>query len=771
MTDIRPIIFGKHCLLERISVGGMAEVYRARPFNAPEFRRFLAVKRILPNLAADDEFISMFVDEAKIAVQLNHRSVCQIYELGRLEGTFYIVMEFIAGKDVLALQNWFRKRRKIMSVAQAAWIAAQVCDGLDYAHRKSDDDGNPLNIIHRDISPQNVLVSYDGDVKLIDFGIARAATTNATTQVGVLKGKFGYMSPEQVDAKELDHRSDIFAVGTLLWEMLTARRLFHADSDFATLEKVRSAPIEPPSAKNSRVPAEIDRIVMKALERDRDTRYQWASEMADDLRAFLADASPNYSAGRLSSWMIRNFPDELEVERRKVGQFADFVTVDDVYAYYALHPETEAAAVTGDEDEEEATQVFDPARHKTDVSGNESDEVLAENEMEPLPTVVQMASELGTGLPEVDLDITVDDGEIEFGSDPMSSFAAPARVDAQSTLPPPRRRSPVLPIVLGVIVLAAAAAGLWFALLAPPSDGTLVVNTTPGDGVTVYLDGEPHAGAMPIRIEGVAAGSHLLELRHPDHEPVLAEVEVVAETVTNFSRELVPVSAGVGTVGLSISEPNASVFVDGAVVGGQGANRTFEVSAGEPHVVEVYAPGFFVEEYELQLNAEGRFDRTVELRPVVASITIGSQPAGDVFLDGEARGSTDDRLTISGLDVRNPIALEIRPRSRSFRPYETTVVFDTYYDLRLHPLLPRRGTEQTDDAPAFGFMATAEGEDWYRVFVDGRDTGLVTPIPEDQPLALKAGERTISFVRPHDRRDARILIADGETMVVNIPGE
>ncbi|MFT6397706.1 MAG: serine/threonine protein kinase, partial [Bradymonadia bacterium] len=336
----------------------MAEVYRARPFNAPNFRRFLVVKRILPNLAEDDEFVAMFVDEAKIAVQLNHRAICQIYELGRLDGSFYIVMEYIAGRDVLHLQNWFRKRRKIMSVAMAAHIAIQVCEGLDYAHRKANDDGVPLNIIHRDVSPQNILVSYDGDVKVIDFGIARAATTKQVTQVGVLKGKFGYMSPEQVDAKPVDRRSDVFAVGTLLWEMLTARRLFYADSDYATLEKVRSGTIQPPSARNSRVPVEIDRIVLKALARNLDDRYQWASEFAADLRDFLSKASPGYGDKKLSAWMVKNFQERLDVEREKIALYSRFVTVEDVHSYYAENPSGDHEDEDEEGDEEEATQVF-----------------------------------------------------------------------------------------------------------------------------------------------------------------------------------------------------------------------------------------------------------------------------------------------------------------------------------------------------------------------------------------------------------------------------
>ena len=733
----------------------MAEVYRARPFNAPRFKHFLALKRILPNLAADEEFVSMFVDEAKIAVQLNHRAVCQIYELGRLEGSFYIVMEYIAGKDVLALQNWLRKRRKIMSVAQAAFIAAEICEGLDYAHKKADDNGNPLNIIHRDISPQNVLVSYDGDVKLIDFGIARAATTNQQTQVGVLKGKFGYMSPEQVDAQPLDFRSDIFAIGTLLWEMLTARRLFYGDSDFATLEKVRSAEIQPPSARNKQVPAELDRIVLRALARDREERYQTAGELAADLREFLASASPNYGANRLSAWMVKNCPAALESERAKLPQIERFVTVDDVYDYYAEHPELSGNPANS-ADGPDATQVFDPKEH-----GSPADEVLAANLRGPTPVE-------GTAPKLPESGFTIKDGELEFSGDPMASLAAPRAVSS-SGFPSTRRRSRAPAIVVGLLAVAIAAAAA-FVLLTRDTTGTLLVQTHPSAGVQVSVDGVRQEGTPPIRVEGLEPGRRLVEVRHPDFQPILAEVDIVAGATTDLNRTLEAVVARDGHVALSLSDSAAQVYLDGGVVGGQGASRSFPVSAGESHVVEVVQPGHFVERYEVEVPEGGRFERTVSMRPVVGNITVRSDPGGEVFLDGVAHGDTTDGVvTIPELDVRQTYALEIRPSSPSFRQYTTTVVFDTYYDLQLRPRLARRGTPVNDEDVTFGYLATGAADRWYQVLVDGRDTGLVTPISESAPLALKTGDRTISFVRPGDSREVRVQVREGQTLTVQIP--
>ena len=307
--------FGKYVLLERVSVGGMAEVFKAKAFGVEGFEKILAIKRILPSMAEDADFIEMFIDEAKICGQLNHANICQIYELGRVSDSHFIAMEFVWGKDVLQMQNRFRKLRMKMKPEMAAYIACKICEGLDYAHKKKDANGKPLGIIHRDISPQNILVSYEGELKVIDFGIAKAASRSSKTQAGVLKGKFGYMSPEQVRGLPLDRRSDLFAIGTILYELLTAERLFYGESDFETLEKVRNVEVALPSSVNPAVPKALEKIIMRALAKDVEGRYQWASEMAEELNGFLLSHDPAFSAQNLSQWMREQFAVEMRRER------------------------------------------------------------------------------------------------------------------------------------------------------------------------------------------------------------------------------------------------------------------------------------------------------------------------------------------------------------------------------------------------------------------------------------------------------------------------
>src|SRR5262245_47330069 len=303
----------------------MAEVWKAKAFGVEGFERLLAVKRILPNIAEDEEFITMFIDEAKIAVQLNHANICQIFDLGKVEDSYFIALEFVHGKDLRAIFDRVKQKtvdgQTAMPIAQAAFIIMKCCEGLDYAHNKRDAGSKELNLVHRDVSPQNVLISYEGEVKLIDFGIAKAAGKAGKTQQGILKGKFGYMSPEQVRGLPLDRRSDIFSLGIVLYELLTGERLFVGESDFSTLEKVRNVEILPPSTYNRRIGDELERIVMKALAKDVDDRYQNAIDLHDDLQAFMYTAGEFYSRKDLAAWMKKVWAKEIEEESAKLEQY------------------------------------------------------------------------------------------------------------------------------------------------------------------------------------------------------------------------------------------------------------------------------------------------------------------------------------------------------------------------------------------------------------------------------------------------------------------
>jgi serine/threonine protein kinase len=279
-----PIQFGKYTLFERIGRGGMADVYKGRVSGPQGFERTFVVKRILPHLSEDATFIKMFVEEAKLSARLAHPNIVQIFELGAVEGEYFISMEYIRGRDLSETMRAIWKTMGPPRPELVAYIGREACRALNYAHSLSDERGRPLGMIHRDVSPSNIMMSYEGAVKLLDFGIAKAlGEAPETTKSGTMKGKYAYMAPEQTEGDDVDHRIDIFSCGIVLHEVLTGRRLFKGQNDVLTIERVRRCDVPPPSQQNPMVPPELDAIVLRALQRDRDHRWATAADMADAL--------------------------------------------------------------------------------------------------------------------------------------------------------------------------------------------------------------------------------------------------------------------------------------------------------------------------------------------------------------------------------------------------------------------------------------------------------------------------------------------------------
>jgi len=272
--------FGKYELLDRLGRGGMADVWRARIAGPQGFQRTLVLKRILPHLITDAKARQLFEREARVVSRLSHAGIVQVYEFGEIQGEYYLAMEYVEGRDVSAII-----RAGGASAPIAALVCRDVCRALGYAHALRDEDGKPLRILHRDVSPSNIIVSYDGSVKLLDFGIAKAFADprDKRTVKGTIRGKFGYIAPEVIEGIDPDARADLFSVGVVLHETLSGKRLFRGASDLETLSLVRRSEIPRPSALNPHVPAALDEICMRALARQRDERYSSGDEMADAL--------------------------------------------------------------------------------------------------------------------------------------------------------------------------------------------------------------------------------------------------------------------------------------------------------------------------------------------------------------------------------------------------------------------------------------------------------------------------------------------------------
>ncbi len=300
---------GRYELLKRLAVGGMAELYLARSTGIEGFEKLVALKRILPQYATNDEFVNMFLDEARLSATLQHANIAQVYDIGQTPEGLFFTMEYVHGKDVRDLLKRSVRRAQPIPLAHSLSIIAGAAAGLHAAHEKHGPDGRPLGVVHRDVSPANVLVSYDGCVKLIDFGVAKAARNNSQTRVGTLKGKIAYMAPEQCLGEPVDRRSDLFALGIVLYELTCGRRLFQGETEFAIMKRIVGEDAPPPSQVCADYPPGLEAIVRKALARDPAARYQNAQDLQLAIESFARLHGLVLSAVRLGGYMRELFAD------------------------------------------------------------------------------------------------------------------------------------------------------------------------------------------------------------------------------------------------------------------------------------------------------------------------------------------------------------------------------------------------------------------------------------------------------------------------------
>jgi serine/threonine-protein kinase len=334
--EVLPRRFGKYTLLRRMATGGMAELYLALQRSVAGFEKLIVIKRILPAMIADRGFIDMLLHEARVAATLSHPNIVQTLDVGQVEGAYFIALEHVHGEDLRSIVRQMKKKGVTeFPLEHAIAVILGMCAGLSYAHDRRDLDGTPLNIVHRDVSPQNVLVGFAGDVKVVDFGVAKSGTQTAEqTKSGQLKGKVPYMSPEQARGEEVDHRSDIFALGVMLFELTTGRRLFKGSTEFETLKMIIDRDYPRPSWVSHGYPAGLEAIVMKALEKDTSKRYQSARDMQGDLEAFVRDEKLPVSSIALAEFMKMLFEEKLAAQKEALmqgRQLADIIASEIVH--------------------------------------------------------------------------------------------------------------------------------------------------------------------------------------------------------------------------------------------------------------------------------------------------------------------------------------------------------------------------------------------------------------------------------------------------------
>lgn len=815
-----PVPFGPYLLLDRINVGGMAEVYRAKRQGAEGFERLVAIKRILPSIAEDDEFITMFVDEAKLVVQLVHANIAQVYELLKIEGTYSIVMEYVSGKDLRSIYNKLQKRKEIAPVAVTCGIIAQAAEGLDYAHKKRDPMGRELNLVHRDVSPQNILVSYDGEVKVIDFGVARASTRATRTQAGMLKGKFAYMSPEQVRGLPIDHRSDQFALGVVLFEVLTGQRLFAADSEFSTLEKVRRVDVPLPSSLNPAVAGTLERIVLKALARDPEDRFPSTHDFAEALNRFLVESGARITRKDLAAFMGGLFPQEREQERQFMARALSGAPVEADAEDIA-----QAAELLAEASGERARPLKRPLKTDDDSAGQDDPTQVnvergltdeAETMRTPTPATppaVPLApaeEPRAPGEPESSSPKWEAAGEraakrwgkpADPWADPPAlpdtlpsalpgkggpSHPPPLPKHVSGTAPEPAAAPVVAPgtaqspaglleeigkesaggrrpwraIMLGLLALLllglGALAAAWIALR--PTTGTLAVRTTP-PGAEVLLDGRPVPGTTPLEIPGVQAGVRRVEARLPGVPAVAVDAEVAAG-----ARSEIALAFAAAAVTVLTHPPDALVRLDGHVVKDGGPAPWSGYAAAGAHRIRAERAGFTPEEGAVMLAAGDAATVTLRLRAAPASLVVRSTPPGArVELNGEPRGQTP--ATFLDLDPAQPHRLLLTLECHA--PYEKTIALgagqEQVLEVALSPApdcLRRaalRPALAASGKPGFlRLLAKPPAE----VLVDGVAIGK-TPLVDH---ALAPGTHRVELVAGKARKTLTISVESGKTV-------
>ncbi len=708
----------------------MAEVFKAKAFGVEGFERLVAVKRILPNIAEDEEFIAMFIDEAKISVQLQHANIAQIFDLGKVEDSFFIALEFVNGKDLRSIFDRSRQRGEVMPISQSAYIVMQVCEGLDYAHNKRDGQGRELHLIHRDISPQNVLIGYEGEIKLIDFGIAKAAGKASKTQAGILKGKFGYMSPEQVRGLPIDRRSDVFAVGIVLYELLTSERLFVGESDFSTLEKVRNVEILPPSSYNRKIPPELERIALKALAKDPEDRYQNAIDLHDDLQAFLYSVGEIYSRKDLAAWMKKNFAVEIEEDNVKLEAYRQVAAPPAAEAEVPAPSSKRAVASMGAPAPlpRAPTPPAPPAGGFKDISPGQMG--WDDEELDTQIFDKDHGGSPAESAPRIDSQqlFFQEDGDRTVASEPppdmLRAATAPEHlVTPPPVLEPPRGRTPQSPAAAGHTARAARPTGpsgrvpplAKATLVGIPTNNPMTPPAMPapgGTGITrpssprltlppPYSTQSPQGGfgvpggppMMPsVSSSGIAAplGEAHRPLR-PSRAGIYAALTAAAVLIIGGSGFWYWWSMNrPGSLQLTVVPADATVSIDNVKVGDH-SPITIEKPPGT-YMVSVTRDGYLRNDQNVELRAgqQARFAITLEASPDAGFELTSEPPGGLVWFDGvPIKGPTGEQARTDFRAYRIPAGhhvLEIKGENR-FKPWRQDIDLEAGAIQKVHATL------------------------------------------------------------------------------------
>jgi eukaryotic-like serine/threonine-protein kinase len=482
----------RYRVIERLESGGMAEVFRAESEGLQGFKKQVAIKRVLPHLSSKKKFISMFLDEARLSAQLSHSNCVQVFDIGVGDNAFFIVMEFVDGANLKAIIEHIKKTGRDFPVEAAVYIGLELCKGLAYAHELTDNNATPLHIVHRDMSPPNVLITKNGEIKIVDFGLAKANSQLEKSEPGIIKGKFSYLSPEAAMGQEVDARTDVFAVGIILWELLAGQRLFLGDTDFQTVKKVQGAVVPPISGINRKVPQDLEKIINKALARDPQQRYGTARALGMELSKFLFKYGVPVSTFDITS-LVQGAMKERQRHRPMQASIIDKLIEEALFEFTSLTDDTGKQAGGGAKPIDSGAmrgpllaKPAAPAPGYVNV-GSWIDEIVVGTK----PDDDALRASLPPGLSEGNLAALEDEEPSSPASPPnMRAAMAPptAPTSSAKVLPPassPRQPVPSAPpsseafgekksnaatkvgVLVALVVVMAAGAAAWFTHLIP----------------------------------------------------------------------------------------------------------------------------------------------------------------------------------------------------------------------------------------------------------------------------------------------------------------
>jgi eukaryotic-like serine/threonine-protein kinase len=608
-TEALPRRFGKYTLLRKIATGGMAELFLAIQKSVAGFEKLIVIKRILPSMNHDKGFIEMLLHEARIAATLSHANIVQIFDVGQHEGSYYIAMEHVHGEDLRSIVRQMRKKQvSEFPLEHALSILLAVCGGLAYAHDKRDLDGSPLGIVHRDISPQNVVVTFSGDVKIVDFGIAKSETKMPTeTRSGKLKGKVPYMSPEQARGEPLDSRSDIFAVGVMLFELTTGKRLFKGQSEFETLKLICERDYPLPSQVRPGYPPDLERIVVRALTKNRNERYQTAKEMQADLEEFVRNERIPTSNIALTEFMQGLFEEKLASQKQEMLEGKALADIIDL------------------QQSGEMPAMDDPSNPRLSQSV-----LSAPAAARTLTDTAAMGKKRGGGMAIafVALVAMVAAGGLYYRQ--YKQKLAAASMQTNPTPPPP---------------------------VVPVNRGSISVTSDPA-GASIWIDGEMRTEVTPATISQLPTG-RAIDVKLTKEGFELSKQAVTLTDAEPSSTVNLTLSKGSVVVDVAITPPGLtpSVLLDGKPAKAfDPATHLIEgVSSGDMHKLVVSAPGYadqvvqFIGAPQEKKRVEVALQKEVHHKagpgPVVA-VGSGKMNVGatggwcNVTVDGAAKGAT-----------------------------------------------------------------------------------------------------------------------------------